>query len=70
MNGMCPHCQAVLAHVNVGRLDVHADAKKWVGISYMCPYCTKVISVAIDPIAVKTDTVKETAAAVIRKLDG
>ena len=31
----------------------------WVGLSLLCPYCKTVLGASIDPIALKTDIVKE-----------
>ncbi len=37
-----------------------------VGLAIVCPFCDVLLSVAIDPIAVKTDTVNE----VVQRLGG
>ena len=32
---------------------------KWRGVSYSCPFCFAILSVAIDPVALKADIVAE-----------
>jgi transcription elongation factor Elf1 len=53
----CPKCSqfvssATLSDVKIG---------KWNGVAYSCPFCFSVLSVAIDPVALKSDTVSEVA---------
>jgi len=59
--GKCPGCGVVISHVE---LDSITAGNKLVGplhraISYRCPSCRVVLSVEIDPIALKRDTVDE-----------
>ena len=60
MAGKCPKCDKFLTSVNISDVDVKSNGRSaWKGISYNCPYCGSVLSVAIDPVALKTDTVAE-----------
>lgn len=65
-NGLCPKCEAVLTHVNLKEITVNATGRKWVGVSYQCPHCNVVLSVSIDPVALKTDLLNELLAALRR----
>ena len=55
--GKCPHCNSLVSTLTLG--DVRAG--KWNGVSYSCPSCSAVLSVAIDPIALKADTISGVA---------
>jgi uncharacterized protein with PIN domain len=56
--GKCPHCAAVVRAVQVEPVSVNQGLQStWHGVSYHCPHCKKIISVGIDPVALKTDTV-------------
>ncbi len=58
--GTCPQCQAVVTHVTIGDVTISSFmGKPWRGIKYFCPACGCVLSVQIDPIAIKTDIVEE-----------
>ena len=67
MHGNCPKCEKSISSVNCSGIDVRVvGGKTWKGISYNCPFCNTVLSVQIDPIAIKTDTVDD----LFRKLRG
>lgn len=58
--GTCPKCEVVVNHANIGAVTVgELFGKQWHGIKYCCPSCGCVLSVQIDPIAIKTDIVNE-----------
>jgi ribulose 1,5-bisphosphate synthetase/thiazole synthase len=58
ISAKCPKCEKLLTHVNIGDLPIHENFKeRWKGVVYACPYCNTALSVAIDPVALKTDTV-------------
>lgn len=61
MHGKCLKCDHLLTHVSIGEITVEAGLgmKSWNGVAYLCPFCHTILSVAIDPIALKTDTVNE-----------
>jgi len=57
---MCPHCRAVVAAVNLREVTVHAGlGNQWRGVAYTCFGCGAVLSVGIDPVALKTDMIEE-----------
>ena len=59
-SGTCPKCGTIITTVRVEDVDVIVNLqKRWKGITYCCPSCNGVLSVAIDPVALKTDTVEE-----------
>jgi len=59
-SGKCPKCEKVMPHISLETIDIHVGFKnEWKGVSYSCPLCRTVISVSIDPIALKADTVNE-----------
>ena len=61
-SGKCPKCEKVPTSVYIEDIDVKVRfsmGNSWRGISYLCPHCNTILGVAIDPIALKADTVKE-----------
>ena len=59
-SGKCPKCEKTLTYVTVEHIDINQGfAKKWHGASYVCPHCHAILGVSLDPLALKTDTVKE-----------
>jgi hypothetical protein len=58
-NGRCPKCEAPISSVTIETISVKAKPQNWTGVSYLCPSCSCVLSVAIDPIALKNDIVTE-----------
>jgi hypothetical protein len=54
----CPGCGT---SVRNAKLDDVAIGQ-WRGVSYSCPSCSTILSVAIDPVALKADTVSGVAA--------
>lgn len=56
----CPKCDKPLTSVNIGDLNgVVGLQTKWLCVGYACPACHTLLSVQIDPIAIKTDTIAE-----------
>lgn len=56
----CPSCGNVILMVNLQGIDVNASGgKRWHGSAYSCPSCQTVLSVQIDPIALKNDIIAE-----------
>lgn len=60
----CPHCDSHMGSIKLETLTVKAKGTNWVGVAYCCPNCDVAISLAIDPVALKADTVGE----VLRRL--
>jgi uncharacterized protein with PIN domain len=61
--GKCPNCNAVITNVRHEHVTVGQSLfgqKEWHGISYVCPSCSTVLSVQIDPVALYNDTVDKT----------
>lgn len=62
MSGKCPGCGKSLTSVEIKPIDISQGFQaKWNGVSYQCPnlHCQTILSVGMDPIALKTDTVNE-----------
>jgi len=58
MAGLCPKCEKPITRVSLEKVDVTQGSQaKWLGVSYSCPWCMTILSVGIDPIALKTDTI-------------
>jgi hypothetical protein len=56
--GKCPKCDRTITNVKIE--DVTVDVQftpAWKGISYVCPWCNTILSVQIDPVALKTDII-------------
>ena len=59
-----PEMRNVVSSARVEALDVKQGFQSvWHGVSLVCVHCATVLGVAIDPIALKTDIVKEVARA-------
>jgi hypothetical protein len=55
----CPHCNNQLSSIKADTVSIKAKGKAWKGIAYCCPSCDATLSVTIDQIALKGDTVGE-----------
>ncbi len=55
MLGKCPKCDSIIAHVNLKEVTINAPDANWTGVSYQCPLCHCVLSVGIDPVALKNE---------------
>jgi hypothetical protein len=57
---ICPHCSNPVRDLEVD--DVHlcvGGQPKWIGMSYGCRSCRKVISVQMNPLTIAHDTAQE-----------
>jgi phage FluMu protein Com len=56
--GKCPNCEKVLTEIRTEAITIgQLPMQQWQGISYVCPYCSKILNVEIDPIAIKSDII-------------
>lgn len=56
--GKCPGCSKTLTSVKIEGMDIKQGFQSaFNGVSYLCPSCKVVLSVGLDPIALKADTV-------------
>ena len=56
----CPQCDKIIDHAYVTSIDIKEDVLKgttFEGVAYSCPHCRAVISLSIDPIAIKTSII-------------
>ena len=64
---LCPHCNNAVMSAVIQEIPMHSlNGSQWRGISYACGSCGRVLSVAIDPVSLKSDTVDEVRAALGR----
>ncbi len=60
MAGKCPKCEQSISSVTLEHIDIAQGFNPtWHGVSYSCPSCRTILGVGIDPVALKTDTVKD-----------
>ena len=58
--GKCPKCERVIDRVTIDQIDAYNQSRNvFNAVSYLCPHCQTVLSVQIDPLALKTDTVND-----------
>jgi transcription elongation factor Elf1 len=59
----CPKCEKLVSNVSISDATGFVGMQsKWKGIALSCMSCGTVLSVQIDPIAIKSDTLQELAA--------
>lgn len=61
----CPKCSHHVGYVVTSDVIVKGGigAPDWRGIGYACPQCDSILSISIDPVALKTDTVNAVVSA-------
>jgi hypothetical protein len=59
MSSKCPKCEKPVDHVNARAMPIQASTKQWRGVSYDCPHCHAILSVALDPAAFKEEFVQD-----------
>ena len=58
--GKCPKCENILTSVKIESMNISISfAPAWNGVSYVCPRCSAILGVSMDPIALKADIVSE-----------
>jgi len=61
--GLCPHCGNVVGHLLLEEIPISGTSlmatKALRGVSYLCPSCNRVLSVAIDPISLMNDAISD-----------
>lgn len=58
--GKCPKCEQVLSAVSIADITGNVNFQEtWKCIAYSCPSCQTILSVQIDPIAIKTSLVAQ-----------
>ena len=62
----CPHCNALIRHVDATAVDAHIGNKRLLSVAFSCAACGVVLGVSPDPLAIKTDTVTELVEALRR----
>ncbi len=59
MYGKCPECKASVMRVNAQAIDIVDGTRSLKGVTYNCTKCSTVLSVDIDPLALKAAIVTE-----------
>jgi hypothetical protein len=54
----CPKCEKIISSATLNDVSIG----KWRGVSYSCPFCFSILSIAIDPVALKSDAIDGIAA--------
>lgn len=49
----CPKCSNIVTTATLNDVSIG----KWRGVSYSCPFCFSILSIAIDPVALKSDAI-------------
>ena len=57
--GKCPGCAKGITSVNLEPISVRGGPLMWEAVAYLCPECHTILSVGMDPVALKTETVNE-----------
>jgi hypothetical protein len=58
MHGKCPKCEKQIITASYSTPDItRLGGQSWKGVSINCPHCQTVLSISIDPIAIKSDIV-------------
>jgi hypothetical protein len=56
--GICPKCENRITSARAEAIDIKDGmTTKWKGVSFSCPSCHVVLSVELDPFAMKSDLV-------------
>ncbi len=56
--GKCPKCQGIIRNVKTEDISMDVGFQSvWKGFSYLCPQCSTVLSVEINPILLKEDMI-------------
>ncbi len=55
----CKNCDSGMSSITAEAISIKSGRKSWKGIAYCCPMCGVAISVTIDQIVLKGDTVGE-----------
>lgn len=70
MAGKCPSCEALVTTVTIDSVDARGPKGSiFRAASYLCPYCRTILSIQIDPLAVKIDTVAAIEVVMKKMLD-
>jgi len=58
--GKCPKCEKLITSVKIEHIDINEVFQpRWHGVSLVCPMCSTILGVSIDPIAIKGDIIAE-----------
>lgn len=57
MSGKCLKCDRLVTRVKIDAINGSIDRAAYKCISFLCPWCSAVLGVQIDPVAVKADTI-------------
>jgi len=54
----CLKCNNNLTHIDAEAIPIHLDMeqKQYRGLALLCPHCATILSVSVDPLFLKSDT--------------
>ncbi len=55
----CPKCEKTPTHLVGEGIDIRIGGKKYLGVTYSCPWCRTILGSQMDPIAIMSDTVNQ-----------
>jgi hypothetical protein len=58
--GKCPHCEKTITNVRLDAVTIRTEligGQEYRGVSYYCPSCNSVLSVAMDPVSLESDII-------------
>lgn len=56
--GKCPKCEKPVTRVNLHPIEASEPmGPKWKAVTYNCPSCNTVLTVQIDPVAIRTEII-------------
>ena len=65
--GKCPNCDKTLTNVNIEDVTISVGfTPTSKGVSYVCPDCHSILSVQIDPVALKAEIIDAVIASLKR----
>jgi hypothetical protein len=59
MSDKCPICESLVSEVSAERVEIKAGEISYRGISFACLVCHSILSVQMDPWALKNELVAE-----------
>lgn len=60
MAGKCPKCNGVVHQAVADDIRIKGSGGvPWLGLAHLCPHCSTILGMQIDPIALKSDILNE-----------
>ena len=61
MSNKCPKCEMLVSEVTAESVEIRSPraSVSFRGVSYACPFCHSILSVQLDPLALKAEIVAD-----------